>query len=152
MANTRERLAGGAGRREGERHASRAAAFASAVVIALAASGSGVAAAELASGAPTQPGRYDATLCVRHADEAPSCGAAELELQSGGRVRVRVSDIVYRVRVGPVASEVFVLQGSMQIDEFVSGAAWSGGLLRFEDGEKRLRYEVQVTSARRASR
>ena len=101
---------------------------------------------------PTQPGRYDATLCVRRADEAPSCGAAELELQRGGRVRVRVSDIVYQVRVGPAPAEVVAEQGSMQIDEFVSGAAWSGGLLRFEDAEKRLRYEVQVASARRAAR
>ena len=134
----------------GGRFARGASAFAVALV-AVALTGRG-AAAERASVPPTEPGRYDATLCVRHADEAPSCGAAELELQSGGRVRVRVSDIVYQVRVGPAAGEVVVRQGSMQIDEFASSAAWSGGLLRFEDAEKHLRYEVQVASTRRASR
>ena len=139
MASERDRFSSGAG-----------ALSVALVVVALA--GRGATAADLASVPPTQPGRYDATLCVRHADDAPSCGAAELELQSGGRVRVRVSDIVYQVRVGPAAGEVVVRQGSMQIDEFVGGAAWSGGLLRFEDAEKHLRYEVQVASTRRATR
>jgi hypothetical protein len=124
-----------------------------ALVLALAAvAGASAAAADTPSIRPTQPGRYDATLCVRHADEAPSCGAAELELRGGGVVRVHVSDIVYQVRVGPAPGEVLVLQGAMQIDEFVSGAAWSGALLRFEDAEKRLRYEVEVAAARRTPR
>jgi hypothetical protein len=102
-----------------------------------------------AAAAPTA-GHYDARLCVSHGAQPPSCGAAEVEVRPGGDVRVQVSDIVYRVRVKTGQAAVVVMQGTMQIDEFVAGAEWEGAALRFADDDKQVRYEVQVGSPRPA--
>jgi len=96
------------------------------------------------------PGRYDATLCVSSAALASSCGPAEVDVRSSGAVWVQVSDIVYRLRIGPAQSVAVVTQGTMQIDEFDAGAEWSGTSLRFADADKQVRYEVQVGSPRAA--
>ncbi|HEX7441538.1 MAG TPA: hypothetical protein VF319_15730 [Caldimonas sp.] len=101
-----------------------------------------------AAAAPTV-GRYDATLCVSQAAQAPSCGPAELDVRPGGNVRVQVSDIVYRLRVRTGQAAVEVTQGAMQIDEFDAGAQWAGASLRFADADKQVRYEVQVGQPRR---
>ena len=95
-------------------------------------------------------GHYEATLCVHNAAQTPSCGPADVDVRPGGRVRVQVSDIVYRLRVKGGHAAVVVTQGAMQIDEFDTGAEWAGASLRFADTEKRLRYEVQVGPLRRA--
>ena len=116
----------------------------------VAASGSARAAAT--EPAAPAPGRYEATLCVSHADETASCGAAELDVGSSGNVRIQVSDIVYRLRLRTGSSAVVVMHGAMQIDEFATGAEWAGASLRFTDAEKRVRYEVKVGAARRAAR
>jgi hypothetical protein len=63
---------------------------------------------------------------------------------------VQVSDIVYRLHVKGSHAAVVVTQGAMQLDEFDTGAEWTGASLHFADTEKRLRYEVQVGSPRRA--
>ena len=96
------------------------------------------------------PGRYDATLCVSSGALASSCGPAEVDVRAGGAVWVQVSDIVYRLRIGPGQAIVVVTQGTMQIDEFDAGAEWSGASLRFADADKQVRYEVQVGSPRAA--
>ena len=98
------------------------------------------------------PGRYDATLCVSSAALATSCGPAEVDVRSSGAVWVQVSDIVYRLRIGPGQAIVVVTQGTMQIDEFDAGAEWSGSALRFADADKQVRYEVQVGSPRPAAK
>ena len=105
--------------------------------------------AAVAAPAVPAPGRYDATLCVSSAAQAPSCGPAEVEVRPGGHVRVQVSDIVYRLRVGSGQAAVVVTQGAMQIDEFDTGAAWAGGSLRFADPQKRVGYEVQLGPSKR---
>ena len=94
------------------------------------------------------PGRYDATLCVSSAALASSCGPAKVDVRASGAVWVQVSDIVYRLRIGPGQAIVVVTQGTMQIDEFDAGAEWSGTALRFADADKQVRYEVQVGSPR----
>ena len=111
----------------------------------------GVAAAMagVAIGAPA-PGRYDATLCVSSAGLASSCGPAEVDVRASGAVWVQVSDIVYRLRVGPGQAIVVVTQGTMQIDEFDAGAEWSEGSLRVADADKNVRYDVQIGGIRRA--
>jgi len=96
------------------------------------------------------PGRYDATLCVSSAALASSCGPAEVDVRASGAVWVQVSDIVYRLRIGPGQAIVIVTQGTMQIDEFDAGAEWSGSALRFADADKQVRYEVQVGAPRPA--
>ena len=104
--------------------------------------------------APAVPaaGRYDATLCVNSAAQAPSCGPAELDVRPGGHVRVQVSDITYRLRVLSGKAAVVVTQGAMQIDEFDTGAEWAGTSLRFADDEKRVRYEVKVGPLKRTAK
>ena len=96
------------------------------------------------------PGRYDATLCVSSAALASSCGPAEVDVRASGAVWVQVSDIVYRLRISPGQAIVVVTQGTMQIDEFDTGAEWSGSALRFADADKQVRYEVQVGAPRPA--
>jgi hypothetical protein len=107
--------------------------------------------ATLAPAAATpRVGRYDATLCVSHAAQAPSCGPAKVDVRPGGNVRIQVSDIVYRLRLSTGQAAVVVTQGAMQIDEFDAGTQWSGATLRFADADKQVRYEVQVGQPRRA--
>ena len=97
-------------------------------------------------------GRYEATLCVSSASLAPSCGPAEVDVRPGGNVSVRVSDIVYRLRVRTGQAAVIVTQGTMQIDEFEAGAEWTGDALRFADAEKKVHYAVQIGSLRRPTK
>src|SRR5829696_1140174 len=95
-------------------------------------------------------GRYEATLCVSSASQAPSCGPAQVDVRPGGSVLVQVSDIVYRLRIRTGQAAVVVTQGTMQIDEFDAGAEWAGNSLRFADADKNVNYEVQIGGARRA--
>ena len=96
-------------------------------------------------GAGPTPGHYAATLCVATtAPTLPSCGAARLEVRSGGRMKVQVADIVYRLQLGREQMDVRTLQGRMQIDEFSTAYAWQDGALLFEDGDKNVRYRVKV--------
>jgi hypothetical protein len=99
--------------------------------------------ASAASAAPA-PGRYEATLCVStSAAEPPSCGAAEFELRSKTLAQVRVADVVYRLRLKPAQVDVMTMQGSMEIDEFSALYEWNGGVLRFTDPDKNVRYEIR---------
>jgi hypothetical protein len=129
-------------------------ALAGAGAVATAAPAAGGAPAK-ASGAASAPdhrapraGRYEATLCVANAAQAPSCGPAEAEVRRGGAVDVRVSDIVYRLATSGSASVVVVTQGQMMIDAFDAGPQWSGRSLRFVDAEKQVRYELELGPAR----
>ncbi|MEP7056335.1 MAG: hypothetical protein ABI809_01000 [Caldimonas sp.] len=119
---------------------------------AAAALGCFVALAASAAAAAPGVGRYDATLCVSSADQAPNCGPAEVDVRSNGQVRVRVSDIVYRLRIKAGAGTIVVSQGAMQIDAFDAGVEWDGTSLRFADADKQVHYEVQVGAPRRAAK
>jgi hypothetical protein len=146
---------------------SRRSARCAVVCIALAWAGAvATAAPAQAGGAPTQAagaasapddrappaGRYEATLCVANAAQAPSCGPAEAEVRGGGAVDVRVSDIVYRLARSGSTSIVVVTQGQMMIDAFDAGPQWAGRSLRFIDTEKQVRYELELGAARRPRR
>jgi hypothetical protein len=112
------------------------------------------AAAGLAAPATADPlpaGHYDARLCVALGEAAPSCGRADAEVLRGNRVLVRISDIVYLLRLGVGRIEVVLMHGEMRIDEFVAAYAWSGGALEFVDADKRTRYELQLTAVPRLS-
>lgn len=90
------------------------------------------------------PGRYDAQLCVANpASEPPRCGDAELVVESARRARVRVADIVYRLRLRSSQLDVTTMHGAMQIDGFGADFAWEGGALVFTDAEKNVRYEIR---------
>jgi hypothetical protein len=115
------------------------------------AAGALILAASAAAASP-HAGHYDATLCVRNATQAPNCGPADVDVRPGGHVLVRVSDLVYRLRVRGDRSAVVITQGSMQLDEFDTEAAWAGTSLRFVDDEKQVRYEVHVGRPRRAAK
>lgn len=104
--------------------------------------------ASTATAAPA-PGRYDAQLCVATQPAvAPSCGAAMVELRGGGRVEVRVADIVYRLALRSTQLDAATLQGPIQIDEFSAAYEWQGKVLRFSDAGKKVRYEVRLTRRR----
>ena len=96
----------------------------------------------------TAAGRYAATLCVTSAAQVPNCGPAELSVR-GPDVVLQVADIAWRLHLNGRQAVVVMTQGSVQIDQFDTGAEWSGASLRFHDDDKRVRYEVQI-GARRA--
>ena len=103
------------------------------------------AAAGSAGAAPPDPGRYRAVLCVAtQQGTEPSCGNADVELRSGGRISVRVADIVYHLALGRGQLEVATLHGNMQVDGFNAPYAWQGETLRFSDLAKDVRYEVRL--------
>ncbi len=98
-------------------------------------------------------GHYQATLCVATpASAPPSCGPAELEIQSASRAEVRVSDVVYRLHLRPRQVDVSTRQGRMEIDEFSAEYAWKGDVLSFFDADKKARYEVKARARIRSPR
>ncbi len=101
-----------------------------------------------ATAAPA-PGHYDAQLCVATRPAAvPNCGAASVKLRSGGRIEVRVADIVYRLSLRASQLDAVTLQGRMEIDEFSAAYEWRGEVLRFSDADKNVRYEVRLARRR----
>ena len=91
-------------------------------------------------------GRYDGQFCVTVAsDSAASCGPAEVDVLRGRELRVRISDIVYRLKLNSSQVEVVLMHGTMQIDEFVALYDWAGNALQFDDAEKRTRYELRLS-------
>jgi hypothetical protein len=93
-------------------------------------------------------GRYEAQLCVALYDNAANCGPADAELLRGSRLLVRISDIVYRLKLHSSQAEVVLMHGAMQIDEFVANYEWSGSTLAFVDADKHTRYELRLTPVR----
>jgi hypothetical protein len=120
--------------------------FAAAAIASALATALGVVGA-FAAPAPA-PGRYDAQLCVATGPAGPSCGPAELELRTNGEANVRVADIVYRLQLNSSQVEVVLMQGTMQLDEFVANYEWAGRSLLFEDKDKNARYEVKLGERR----
>lgn len=94
-------------------------------------------------------GRYHAQLCVATTtDGGATCGPAEAELRAGGAASVRVADVVYLLKLHSSQVEVVLMQGAMQLDEFVADYEWAGRSLRFSDREKNARYEVRFGARR----
>ena len=91
-------------------------------------------------------GSYDAELCVATSNAVRSCGPAEVELQASGAARVRVSDLVYRLRLNSSQVEVVLMHGAVQIDEFVGVYEWAGSSLQFTDADKNARYELRLAA------
>jgi hypothetical protein len=102
------------------------------------------------SAAAPAAGYYDAQLCVATSSAGPSCGPAEVELRANGEARVRVADIVYRIQLNSSQVEVVLMQGTMQLDEFVASYEWVGRSLLFDDKDKNARYEVKLGELRRS--
>ena len=60
-------------------------------------------------------GRYDGQFCVTVAsDSAASCGPAEVDVLRGRELRVRISDIVYRLKLNSSQVEVVLMHGTIQ--------------------------------------
>jgi hypothetical protein len=88
-------------------------------------------------------GNYAATLCVTQAEQPATCGPVQARLARNG-LRLRLSDIVYRLELRGNQLDVTLMHGAMQIDEFSAAFDWSGDTLRFGDAQKRTLYEVQL--------
>jgi hypothetical protein len=99
--------------------------------------------------APTV-GRYDGQFCVSVAAAAADCGPAQVEVLRPTRLRVRISDIVYHLKLNSSQLEVVLMHGSMQIDEFVAPYDWVGTALQFDDLDKRTRYELRLAEPKAA--
>jgi hypothetical protein len=90
-------------------------------------------------------GRYDGQFCVSVAAAAAECGPAEVDVLRDRQLRVRISDIVYRLKLSSSQVEVVLMHGTMQIDEFVAAYDWAGTALQFDDLDKRTRYELRLS-------
>jgi hypothetical protein len=102
-------------------------------------------AASAASANTPALGRYDGQFCVTVAsDSAAHCGPAEVDVLRGRELRVRISDIVYRLKLNSSQLEVVLMHGTMQIDEFVATYDWAGTALQFDDLDKHTRYELRL--------
>lgn len=90
-------------------------------------------------------GRYEARLCVTNALQAPNCGPVTVDLRAAGVVLMRVSDIVYDLKLHSSQVDVVLKHGAMQIDWFTANYEWQGDELHFFDAEKRVRYAVRLS-------
>ena len=107
------------------------------------------AAVSTAVAAAPAPGRYEARLCVAtEAGAPPSCGAALVELRSGGRIEVHVADIAWRLALRSSQLDALTMHGNTQIDEFSADYEWAGDVLRFTDIAKGAVYELRFQAPR----
>lgn len=81
-------------------------------------------------------------MCVTVAGAEPACGPAQIEWIDRHRARVRISDVVYALRLRTSQIDVVLKQGAMQIDGFTAVHEWEGMALRFADPDKNVRYEI----------
>ena len=105
----------------------------------------------MAAAAAPAAGRYDGQLCVATAaGAAPNCGAALVELRSGGRVEVRVADIAWRLALRSSQLDALTMHGNTEINAFSADYEWAGDVLRFTDNARGAAYEVRVQAPRPA--
>lgn len=97
----------------------------------------------VAMAAPPAAGRYAAQWCVALPNADAACGPVQVQWRTG-RASVRISDIVYTLRLRTAQVDVALKQGAMQIDGFSAMYEWDGATLRFVDAEKNVRYELQT--------
>lgn len=90
-------------------------------------------------------GRYNGELCVTIGQQPQSCGPVDVQVLSAQRLTARVADIAYRLELRSSQLDVVTMHGLMQIDGFVAPYEWAGTALRFDDLEKRTRYELTLT-------
>jgi hypothetical protein len=100
------------------------------------------------SAAPPAPGAYDAELCTAVAPAPARCGPVAADVRDGGRVIVRIADIVYRLEPWDDRLGITLMHGTMQIDGFFATYRWQGRTLLFDDTEKATRYELKLGARR----
>jgi hypothetical protein len=102
-----------------------------------------LACASAAAAGPPAAGRYVAQMCVAVSNVEPACGRAEIEWRAADRAVLRISDVVYALRLYTSQLDVVLMHGAMQIDGFTAIYEWDGPTLRFIDADKNVRYEVR---------
>lgn len=98
-----------------------------------------------AAAADPPRGRHDARFCVTVAEAAPECGPVQVDVLPRRLLRVRVADLVYQLALHSSQLDVVLMHGAMQVDGFVAPYEWSGEALRFDDLDKRTRYELTLS-------
>ncbi len=101
----------------------------------------------VALAAQPAPGEYAAQWCVTLANAQATCGPVQVKWRSAGHATVRISDIVYSLRLRTSQVDVVLKQGAMQIDGFTAIYEWAGTTLRFVDAQKSVHYELQTAAA-----
>jgi hypothetical protein len=100
----------------------------------------------LAARADAPPlGRYDGQFCVSVGEAVADCGPARVDVQRNRRLEVRIADIVYRLQLSSSQVDVVLMHGTMQIDGFFAPYEWMDSALKFDDLDKRTRYELRLT-------
>jgi hypothetical protein len=94
------------------------------------------------------PGAYGAQFCVTVAAAPAQCGPVAADVRDGGRVQVRIADIVYRLDPWGDRLGITLMHGTMQIDGFFAPYRWQGRTLLFDDPEKSTRYELKLGARR----
>jgi hypothetical protein len=102
-------------------------------------------------GSRPEAGRHAAELCVATTAAPPNCGPAQADLRGDGSLRVRIDDIVYRLRIHSSQVDVVLMHGAVQVDEFTAAYQWIGRALRFNDGRS-VRYEIRFPEPKPARR
>ena len=97
-----------------------------------------------AGAAPPAPGRYPAELCVTAASGPPGCGAAAVDVARGGRINVRVNDLVYHLQLHSSQLDLVLMHGFVQVDAFTANYDWIGRALQFVDADRQTRYELRL--------
>ncbi len=93
--------------------------------------------------APPAAGRYAAHWCVALPNAEADCGPVQVQW-GNGQARVRISDIVYFLRLRTRLVDVVLKHGTMQIDAFTANYEWDDTILRFVDVDKKVRYELRT--------
>ena len=97
-------------------------------------------------------GRYDGQFCVTVGDAAADCGPALVDVLRERRLNVRISDIVYRLKLNSSQVDVVLMHGTMQIDGFFANYEWAAdNTLQFYDIDKRTNYALRL-APRKAAR
>lgn len=94
--------------------------------------------------APPKPGFGTGQLCVATLPKAPNCGPAEIDVEHNGKLRMRIDDVVYNLRLNGKLAEVMVMHNAVLIDAFVAPYRWDGTTLHFEDDNRQSVYEIRL--------
>lgn len=87
-------------------------------------------------------GLYAGELCTAAPARGLDCGAADVSL-SGGRAKVRVSDLIYDLNMEDGRVEVMLVHGRTLVDVWSAPYSWDHHFLRFIDQERRTFYRVR---------
>lgn len=95
-----------------------------------------------ALGSGSSDGRDIGELCVSRGGTAPNCGPVQVS-RSKDRVKLRVADMTYDLKLEQDQLDLTLIQGTTLIDTFSAPYAWNEQVLRFVDVDRQVFYQVR---------